>query len=248
MKLGELKIESLRIMGVNEENLTTENLSNYYYDERYRDYLDRMPGAINRAISRFLTYKVIPTKTAEIRPSQCETYKQFLKMDLNKILATKFNSLERIVYIYERVVPDIEYQTLTDGVVLIEFSSSYVFKGEVKELPNKAREGDAYYFDNACWFWDGEQWQEVEEDEMFVVEYVPKIPLITSTTDNNTEIDLPDALVRIIPYFVKAELYELDEPNLSAMARNVFESALTEYVSFGLTKKQRQQYVKNTFL
>ena len=247
MKLGEIKLESLRLMNANDENLSIENLGLYAQDERYKDYLDRMNGSINRAISRFMTYKVIPTKTIDLKPSQGETIKQFLRFNLKNILSD-FNSLERIIYIYERVVPNIEYQMVTDGVVLIPFDSSYMFKGVAEKEPTNPREGDAYNINGECKYWNGSGWEIVNEDEMFTFEYYPILPHITATTDNQTEIEIPETLARIIPYFVKAELYELDEPNLSATARNIFENALTEYVSFGISRKQRQQYVKNTML
>lgn len=260
MKLGEIKLESLRLMFANDEDLKVENIDNifsldnaeiklgYGEDERYRDYLDRMPGAINRAISRFMTYKVIPTKLSEyIKPSQGETLKQYLKLDLKKIVPD-FGSLERVIYIYEHVVPNVDYQTITDGVILIPFSSSYFYKGMADDFPGSSMVGDAYNVKGVCKFYNGNGWEEIFEDEMFQIEYTPILEMITSTSKNDEEIKIPEALARIIPYFVKADLYEQDEPQLAATARNIFESALTEYVSFGTTKKQRQQYVKNTML
>ena len=221
MKLGEIKLESLRLMFANDEDLNINNINTiedadgyfksvgYRQDDRYKDYLDRMPGAINRAISRFMTYKVIPTKTVEVKPSQGETLKQFLKFNLKKILSD-YGSLERIIYIDKEVVPNIDYQMLSDEEVLIP-----------------------YRFEN-------------DDEVLFMVEYIPILDAITVNTDNNEEIKVPEVLARIIPYFVKADLFEQDEPELAATARNIFESALTEYVSFGITRKQRQQYVKNT--
>ncbi len=247
MKIGEIKLESLRLMNANDEDLNIVNLDNYRQDDRYRDYLDRMPGAINRAISRFMTYKVLPTKTVEVKPSQGETLKQFLKFNLKNIISD-FGSLERIIYIYERVVPNIEFQTITDGVILIPFSSSYIFKGEAKSFPESAVAGVAYNVGGVCKYWNGNNWEEVSEEEIFNIEYTPNVAPVSVSTDNNTELDIPESLARIIPYFVKADLYEQDEPELSATARNIFESALTEYVSFGITRKQRQQYVKNVML
>lgn len=244
MKLGDIKLESLRLMYSNDEDLSIENINTYRQDDRYKDYLDRMNGAINRALSRFLTYKVIPTKTAELVPSQGETFKQFLKFNLKKLLPD-FDSIERVIYIYKQVVPNIDFQTITDGIILIPFSSSYAYKGVVDELPEKAKEGDAYNVDGVCSFWNGYNWEEVTEDEMFNIEYTPKLEMVSVTTDNNLELEIPETLARIIPYFVKADLYEQDEPQLAATARNIFENALTEYVSFGITRKQRQQYVKN---
>lgn len=212
MKLGEIKIESLRLMSVNAENLNIENIKNYEYDDLYREYLERMPGAINRAISRMMGFKALPCKIEEVTPSQCETFSQFLKLNLKTIISN-LNSVERIIYINKDTInTNVEYQTLGDGEVLIHFNELHNYKGN---------------------------------DEKFVIEYMPILDIITTTTDNNFEIDVPETLARMIPYFVKGELYEQDEPEIAATSRNIFESALSEYISYGKPKKAKQQYVKN---
>ena len=119
--------------------------------------------------------------------------------------------------------------------------------GTELKFPEVGKDGEAYNVEGECKFWNGSEWEDVEEDEMFKIEYMPKTPYITSTTPNNTEIDIPEVLARAIPYFIKAELYELEEPQVSASARNIFESALAEYVAVGQAQKNRQTYVKNEF-
>lgn len=246
MKLGDIKLESLRLMNANDENLSFGNLSNYANDDRFKDYLDKMPGAINRAISRMMVYRVIPTKVADIKPSQGESLKEYLKLNLKKLIPD-FESLERVIYIYERVMPNIDYQTIVDGEIMIPYRSSYIFKGMAYAFPKNAKGGEAYNVNGICKYWDGNEWVQVEEDELFKIEYTPKAPYITSTTDNNSELVIPEVLARVIPYFIKAELYEMEEPQISASARNIFESALSEYVAMGQVQKNSQQYVKNEF-
>jgi hypothetical protein len=244
MNIGEIKIESLRLMNANDENLNVANLDTYKQDDRYREYLDKMPGAINRALSRFATYKVMPTKMVEVKPSQGKTLKQFLRLDLKEII-DDFGSLERISYIHERVLPNIDFQTISDGVVIVPFSSSYVYKGQASVLPENPNAGDAYYIDAESIYWTGDAWERLEEDELFGVEYTPKLQMIDANTLDSDMLSVPESLARVIPYFIKADIYEQDEPEIAAIARNIFESALTEYISFGMDRKQRQQYVKN---
>jgi hypothetical protein len=244
MKLGEIKLESLRLINANDQKLSIENIDKYMQDDRYRDYLEKMPGAINRALSRFATYKILPTKTAEIKPAQGKSVKQFLRFDLNKIISD-FNSLERIIYIHERVVPNINYQTVSSGVIIVPFSSSCVFKGEVEELPQNPTVGDAVYIQGGSKYYTGEHWDDLAEDEIFEIEYTPKIQIVNVNTPNDLELNVPEAMARMIPYFIKADIYEQDEPEVAATARNIFESALTEYISFGMDRKQRQLYVEN---
>lgn len=59
--------------------------------------------------------------------------------------------------------------------------------------------------------------------------YEPKMPVVTVVTPDDTEIPLPDELAGIIPYSVKADIYEQDEPELATQARNIFEGMLAEY-------------------
>lgn len=66
----------------------------------------------------------------------------------------------------------------------------------------------------------------VESDDVVFIEYYP---YFNKTIDDNAEVDLPDGLARIIPYFVKADLYEDEEPQLAALSRNLFEKYLEEY-------------------
>lgn len=53
----------------------------------------------------------------------------------------------------------------------------------------------------------------------------------TDDTPNDTEIDfIPEELQEIIPYFIKGELYQEDEPNMASSSMNYFESLLDDYL------------------
>lgn len=67
----------------------------------------------------------------------------------------------------------------------------------------------------------------LEKDESYMIEYLPEF---NSNFDDSDEIEVPDELARLIPYFIKADLYEEEEPALSASARNMFEGYLSEYI------------------
>ena len=45
---------------------------------------------------------------------------------------------------------------------------------------------------------------------------------------HDEEIDIPDELARLLPYYVKSDIFETEEPSLASQARNKFESALEE--------------------
>lgn len=58
--------------------------------------------------------------------------------------------------------------------------------------------------------------------------YYPKAPAVSVDMRNNAEVEIPDELARIIPYYVKSDLMTRDEPSLATQARNKFEEALDE--------------------
>ena len=58
--------------------------------------------------------------------------------------------------------------------------------------------------------------------------YYPSSPAVTREMGNEEEIDIPDELARLLPYYVKSDIFETEEPSLASQARNKFESALEE--------------------
>ena len=83
---------------------------------------------------------------------------------------------------------------------LTDTNVSYFFEGDVLILPN------------------------LTYDEHYTVFYNPKPVYLTEADLDTKEIEYPNYIIDCIPYFVKADLYEEDDPNLAVLARNLFES------------------------
>lgn len=67
MKLGEIKLEALKLMFANyNHDISIEGLTEYYADENYGSYLINMPGSINRCLSVIENKSVLPLKTSAI--------------------------------------------------------------------------------------------------------------------------------------------------------------------------------------
>lgn len=90
-------------------------------------------------------------------------------------------------------------------------------------------------FDSACAYEPSESFHveagilvliPLRDGEKHIVIYEPKVQRIALNALSSTNIDIPDEIAEIIPYFIKAELYEEDEPSLAAQARNIFEATL----------------------
>lgn len=65
--------------------------------------------------------------------------------------------------------------------------------------------------------------------DAFVVKYTPCIPRMTADTDMSAMIELPEAMASAIPYFIKGDLYESEEPGEAAKARNLYEQMVEAY-------------------
>lgn len=95
-------------------------------------------------------------------------------------------------------------------------------KGELKSIKSIQ---DGVILETPFVVFDNRIFAYLEKGISYFSEYVPTDFEIV---DEN-EIDLPDELARIIPYYVKADLYEEEEPSLASLSRNLFESYLEEY-------------------
>lgn len=65
----------------------------------------------------------------------------------------------------------------------------------------------------------------------YAVLYRPRLTRLTVTSGNDTVIRVPDALAAAIPYFVKSEVYRVDEPDEAGEARNFYEAAVEQYAA-----------------
>lgn len=73
--------------------------------------------------------------------------------------------------------------------------------------------------------------------------YLEKFPFITTLQDTE-ELTIDDELARIIPYWIKGELYEEDEPELAQQARQLFEFYLSNLYE---EDEVHQTKVKNVY-
>ena len=65
----------------------------------------------------------------------------------------------------------------------------------------------------------------------YAVLYRPRLTRLTVNSGNDTVICVPDALASAIPYFVKSEVYRVDEPDEAGEARNFYEAAVEQYAA-----------------
>lgn len=121
----------------------------------------------------------------------------------------------------KRILPQIA-RKLTDG------ESAY---GRVKfTLPSNLYDIDRItyadefdYQGNVDFMLEGDTIIIPERKGDYSIIYYPKITRVSSLTDEETEIAIPDTIASLIPYYIKGDLYRDDEPQEASEARNWFE-------------------------
>ncbi len=206
MKLGEIKMQALRLMFVTATaDHEGEDLSILAGDEECKDYIAGMPGAINRCFANLESRDVLPVKRAVLSKFSGEVYGGSVRYTLSSILPDLFK-VERVVWERE--------------------------KGGYNSSVGYTREGDTLLL------------SEIADGERYIILYRPRIKRVTSLTDNETEIDIPDHIAALIPYFIKGELFRIDEPDEAQEARNLYEAGLLDiaYESQGVQGKVKTVY------
>ena len=66
----------------------------------------------------------------------------------------------------------------------------------------------------------------LDSGESYRVLYYRHPSRVTIAGASSATIDVPDRIAEIIPYWVKADIYEEDEPSAAVAARNIFEQLL----------------------
>lgn len=187
MKLGEIKLEALRIMNINNDSpLFLENIETIYGEKRYAKFLNNMLNAINKAIDIINHKKVLPKNRIELSKILINESKLNNRFDLTKI--NDFLSIDKIVYEDDfNYYPKVSFEKEGNRIVI---SNKY----------------NPIYLNMI---------------------YFSKAPSISDDLSDNDEIPyLKDEFARLIPYYIKFELYQEDEPNLALTAKNTFDNGI----------------------
>ena len=196
MTYGQIIAEILRLVFASGGAIMgegTEAVARMKNDPRYADYIDRIPGAFNRALADLEAKRVIPWKSRRLALSDGEKLGGARAFELSLLIPDCYE-VEKVgaweSYSGTRELFLVEDYEL-DGDELIIYGGTYA--------------------------------------EAYVVKYTPSLPRMTADTDVDAEISLPEALASAIPYFIKGDLYEAEEPGEAAKARNLYEQMTAGY-------------------
>lgn len=187
MKLGEIKIEALKLMFVNYVNdIVWSDIKNLKRNPEFDAYLVNMPGSINRCISRLEEKRVLPLKS---------------------------------------VILDNKKGIITGNLIRFDLSVIADYY-DISRLACSCKEG---YFSEVDYIFEGQTIAvKYSEDRQYILIYYPSVERVDSLTDDNTLLAIPNSIAAFIPYYIKGDLYQEDEPSEAAEAMNWFEQMVNE--------------------
>jgi hypothetical protein len=68
--------------------------------------------------------------------------------------------------------------------------------------------------------------------------YRPMLPRITAATAESYELPLPELLAGALPYFIKGDIYRMDEPDEANAAKSFYEMLVERYATMLHTGRQ----------
>jgi hypothetical protein len=229
MKIWEIKAQALRLMFSDTDlEFSEEEFENnaVYNNANTREKLVRMDDSIRRAIDMYYIYKGEITLFTDNVPLYNNNNITSNYIQTSAVSSTNFGFPTRIdLLVYE----ELEDETL-------------VLRKHVNEI-----NFDFFETDGIIHFFDENYLNYITN-----YDYIPKfrvwyktnkinLPITFNeiTYDVNTLEVIPEDVQRMIPYFIKGELYEEDEPNLAFQARNLY----VQYL-MGLRKKFNKTQTK----
>ena len=192
MKLGDIKIEALKLMFTTYDgDIDIQQLPLIKSDENYGSYLVAMPGAINRAFASIEERRVLPVGTYVLNAADTLASGSFARFDLSAV--EHFFDIARV-------------SRFNSDICGGEYDSSVPF----------IREGQTILI------------PDYDENSIYTLMYYPSIDRVTADTEDSMEIDIPDRIACIIPYYIKGDLFREEDPNEASEARNWFEASLDQ--------------------
>lgn len=206
MTIGEIKIEALKIMFIDDEELYIDNMSEYYKNERYAGFLRKMTGSINRCLSDIEMKKAMPSHTYIVPYELSRT-------PIIRLHIPNLYSVERIVY-----------ENHGTG----EYDGDCSFYTEGKTIVIFNNHGTDKNADSGFNFDDLGKVSSNDCSGHYMVVYKPKTIRLKPENKDDEDIYLPENIASLIPYYIKGDLYREDQPNEAGEARNWYENGITQ--------------------
>jgi hypothetical protein len=219
MKIWEIKAQALRLMfsdtdlEFSEEEFTSNAV---YENANTREKLVRMNDSIQRGIDLYYQFVGDKTNLASLTMTLQDTFGNYVSVENNKGYPLRVDFL-----IYKPAY--CTTSTYTTESTCEDNGGTWFEEEKVLEI----NQVSFYYHElgQKLYFQD-KDYLHIYKDFIIKLRYMykPSRVFITSSTNDQSDVstDVPTEVQYMLPYFVKGELYEEDEPNLAAQARNLF--------------------------
>lgn len=214
MKLGEIKLEALRLMCIySDTNLPQDDTLTLAQDETYGAYLCNMPGAINRCMADMERREVLPLRARTLPYDALFTTHAPAQTAETPASGTPAAAdASPLAAVTDGVMRLSLAACLPAGAVLVRVARAG--RGGYERCVRTEREGDTLLL------------PAIGKDESLTLVYRAAAPRVSAVTPDNTELDLPERLAAAVPYYIKGDLFRADEPNEAGEARNFYEAAM----------------------
>ena len=220
MTIDEIYKEALRLMFANYEDdldadgLTIDNIGN----ESYQQYLRNMRGAVNRCFAAIEREDVLSPKRLTIRAHHGDGA-LVTTLSGGVLLLGNTTENEEIAMRLQLGIEVGDYRNKYDMATL---ASGYLsIERVIEESATRYQTQIEYTMEG-----DTLVLAVPPKDGAQIVLYKWRIPRVPKSADYTYNVDLSDDLCELIPYYIKSELYEEDEPQQAIAARNYFEAGL----------------------
>ena len=175
------------------------------------------------------------------RDEECKDYLTNMAGAINRCFA---NLESRDVLPIKRGVLSVFQGDVYGGSVRYTLSQIFPDLVKVERIAKESERGE--YRGSVAYIREGDTLMlpEIREDERYIIMYRPRVARVSAFTDNNTELAIPDHIAALIPYYIKGELYRIDEPDEAQEARNWYEAGLADmtYESEGVQTRVKTVY------
>ncbi len=160
MKIGDIKIEALRLMYADvPARMTAENIEDHTADSDFEGYLAMMHGAINRCLNVIVERRVLPIKRHELNLAGAEKRGRTYRFNLSGV--SDFYDVSRVIMVSENAYDgDYPYRMEGESLVLLSPDEAASFSllyhprlsyvepndnGELEGVPNEIAMLIPYY-------------------------------------------------------------------------------------------------------
>ncbi len=253
MKLGELKVACIKLMFDNDiQVLDPDTISE---DSTYANRIVNIIESINRGLTEVAKAEKLPKKSVTCTVEMGSVGDYLVRYDLDTLVVSGFDNdvlkVVKIAYEFEdEYNPNVPIRKEGHNVLILPNLAVINSYSNLASFPTTGNYMEVYKALDTGLFYEylNSTYTALDNTHFgkYIITYSPTYSNRFSYDDLDTEVitDIPDDVLDILPYFVKGDLFEEDDPQSSVLATNKFHSYLAQKTE---EKNERVSAVKNIY-